>query len=119
MFSFKKKQCENCPTEKVEDVDYKQLAKSLQNEVYTLTKQIREIYNETADADFAFDFNLMRAFSIERNWHHDRPCTIIGYIISEPTEHGANNNVKEWYLYCSKEQHAKLVEQFNKVMEKK
>lgn len=121
MWSWEKK-CDKCTT-KVDEVDYKALAEKLQSQVDQLQSRLNTAYTETGDADFIFNFNAVKAFSIERNWHNDRPCTIIGYVLQEPvtmTEDNVTTKdvVREWYLYCSKEQHAKLVEQFKKAMEK-
>ena len=123
MFFGKQKQCDDCPTPKVDEVDYKRLSESLKKEVDQLQKRLNTAYTETTEADFVFDFTAVRAFSVERNWHNDRPCTIVGYILQEPVTITEDNFttkdvVREWYLYCSKEQHAKLVEQFKKAMEK-
>jgi predicted nuclease with TOPRIM domain len=106
-----------------EKAHYKALSEKLQDEVNHLRDRLDYIYQETKDADFVFDFKNMRVFSIERQWHKDQPCTIIGFIISEPIVHEemicTKDVVKEWYYYCSKDQHVKLVEQYNKVMGKK
>lgn len=123
MFFGKQKQCNDCPAPKAEEVDYKALAEKLQAKVDQLQTRLNTAYTETSEADFVFNFNAVKAFSVERNWHNDRPCTIIGYVLQEPvtmTEDNVTTKdvVREWYLYCSKEQHAKLVEQFKKVMEK-
>lgn len=118
MFFGKQKQCDDCPTPKVDEVDYKRLSESLKKEVDQLQKRLNTAYTETGDADFVFNFNAVKVFSVERNWHNDRPCTIVGYIVDESGENGMKPSIKEWYLYCSKEQHAKLVEQFKKAMEK-
>ena len=101
------------------EVDYKALSEKLQREVKQLQERLNTAYTETGDADFVFNFNAVKAFSVERNWHNDRPCTIVGYVLQEPvtmTEDNVTTKdvVREWYLYCSKEQHVKLVEQFKK-----
>ena len=118
MFCFKK--CES-PEPQVDNTDYKQKAKQLEDRVKQLEDQINTIYHETANEEFAFDFKAVNVFSLERNWKDLRPCTIVGYTLSEPyTETDGNVQtkevVREWYLYCSKEQHAKLVEQFRNAM---
>lgn len=118
MFSFKKYEQ---PEDKVDTTDYKSKAQELEDRVKQLEAQINEIFNETANEEFAFDFNAVNVFSLERNWKDHRPCSIIGYTLSEPyTETDGNVQtkevVREWYLYCSKEQHAKLVEQFRNSM---
>lgn len=122
MFWFKKQP--QCKVQEAKQVDYKALAEKLQSKVDELQSRLNTAYTETSDADFVFNFNTVKAFSIERNWHNDRPCTIVGYILNEPfttTEDNVTTKevVREWYLYCSKEQHAKLVEQFRNAMETK
>ena len=122
MFFGKQKPCVDCPAPKAEEVDYKALAEKLQAKVDQLQTRLNTAYTETSEADFVFNFNAVKAFSVERNWHNDRPCTIIGYVLQEPvtmTEDNVTTKdvVREWYLYCSKEQHAKIVEQFKKAME--
>ena len=119
---FNRKYCAPPMPKAKDEVDYKALAESLQKEVDQLQTRLNTAYTETGDADFVFNFNSVKAFSIERNWHNNRPCTIVGYVLQEPvtmTEDNVTTKdvVREWYLYCSKEQHAKLVEQFKKSME--
>lgn len=120
---FNKKYCAPSMLEAKDEVDYKSLAEKLQREVKQLQERLNVVFHETTEADFIFNFNAVKAFSVERNWHNDRPCTIIGYVLQEPvtmTEDNVTTKdvVREWYLYCSKEQHAKVVEQFNKSMGK-
>lgn len=120
---FNKKYCAPSMPEAKDEVDYKALAEKLQAKVDQLQTRLNTAYTETGDADFVFNFNAVKVFSVERNWHNDRPCTIVGYVLQEPvtiTEDNLTTKdvVREWYLYCSKEQHAKLVEQFKKAMEK-
>lgn len=124
MFKFfnKMNECDCCtPDHPKEAEDYKAKVKDLEDRVKQLTDQINTIFHETADEEFAFDFKAVNVFSLERNWKDHRPCTIIGYTLSEPyTETDGNVQtkevVREWYLYCSKEQHTKLVEQFRNAM---
>ena len=116
MFSFLKKQCGNCPEQEVQ-VDYKAQAEKLKQEVANLQSRIDTAYTETSESEFVFDFSAVKAFSVERNWNNGRPVTIIGYMLSEPfttTEDSVTTKevVREWYLYCSKERHAEIVEQF-------
>ena len=123
MFWFNKKYCAPSMPPAKDEVDYKALAEKLQAKVDQLQTRLNTAYTETGDADFVFNFNAVKVFSVERNWHNDRPCTIVGYVLQEPvtiTEDNVTTKdvVREWYLYCSKEQHAKLVEQFKKAMEK-
>lgn len=69
-------------------------------------------YEETSNAIVSIDFNAIKCFSVERNQSNDgRPITILGYNLPTDAE---NTGPREWTLYCSSEQHEKLVEQFNK-----
>ena len=54
----------------------------------------------------AVDFKAMNAFSIERVYipKRNRVATLIGYIF--------NNEIREWVIYCSLENHEVLVVQF-------
>lgn len=121
MFCFKKYKQPEQTEVKVDTVDYKRKAKDLEARVKQLEDQLNTIYHETTNEDFVFDFDAVNVFSLERNWKDHRPCSIVGYTISEPytDSNGSVQTkqcVKEWYLYCSKEQHAKLVEQFRNSM---
>ena len=118
MLCFKK-----CTTTEaqIDTTDYKRKAEELAARVKQLEDQLNTIFHETTNDDFVFDFNAVNVFSLERNWKDHRPCTIIGYTLSEPYAQTDGNVqtkevVREWYLYCSKEQHAKLVEQFRNAM---
>lgn len=118
MFWFKKYQE---PEAQVDTTDYKQLSKNLEARVKQLEDQLNTIAHETTEEDFVFDFKAVNVFSVERNWKDYRPCTIVGYTIDEPYTDSSGNIqtkecVKEWYLYCSKAQHAKIIEQFRKSM---
>lgn len=59
----------------------------------------------------AVDFEVMKAFSVERILPDDErlPKTIIGYF--GPNKDG-NEVIKEWSLYVSEENHKKLVKEF-------
>lgn len=121
MFSFKKYQLPEAP---VDTTDYKHKAEQLEARVKQLEDQLNTIAHETTNEDFVFDFSTVKVFSVERNWKDYRPCTIVGYVINEPYTDSAGNlqskeSVKEWYLYCSKEQHSKLIEQFRNSMKGK
>lgn len=86
------------------------------NELIMLKRKIADRDTEETKADFAFDFNVVNAFSIERNVHDGRPCTLIGYMLpTEEVKDGTITNsdkVREWYLYCSMDQHKALVKAF-------
>lgn len=71
------------------------------NKVNDELEQYKEIY----DCDVIIDFNVMDVFSIERMNENNKPSTIIGYIRPDKT-------IGEWGLYCSKEQHQRLCEDF-------
>lgn len=70
-----------------------------------LKKQLEDMTKLLSDEPFALDFEVVKVFSIERNIHNDEPCTIIGYL-------GENQNMVEWYWYCSSRRHKELVEAF-------
>ena len=84
----------------------------------------QRLVGEMANASYAIDWDAMNAFSVERIWDNGLQKTIIGYRLEEPViiTEGEEQRittkdvVREWYLYCSKEQHAKLVEQFRNAM---
>lgn len=82
-------------------------------------QQILEMVNgELVTASVSFDFNAVNVFAVERNINNGRPCTIIGYLLPEPsvTEEGGvvtKDVVREWYIYTNTENHEKLVEAFN------
>ena len=62
------------------------------------------------DVKFMFDFEKKDVFSIERTVVESDETTIIAW-----TENGAN---QEWQFYCTREQHNKLVEEYEKVRNK-
>lgn len=86
-----------------------------------LVAQIESNKNkDITTSTFSADFARMNAFAIERNVSSStrEVCTIIGYILKEPVVFTDGNVsekdvVREWYLYCSQEQHEKLVKEFN------
>ena len=96
---------------------------ALRNDNIELRKQLAELQEAHKvaryNATFAFDFKTINAFSIERNIHNDRECTIIGYLLPKETiKDGEITNtdvVREWCLYCSAEQHERLVAEFKEV----
>lgn len=90
----------------------------LENRIKDLEEYIKSLESSSRNLTFAFDFNAVNAFSIERNWNNGKVCTIIGYTVDEQTIHDNGKildkqTVKEWYLYCSDDQHEKLVKEFN------
>lgn len=70
-----------------------------------LKTQLDAMKKSLSDEPFALDFEVVKVFSIERNIHDGEPCTIIGYL-------GENQNMIEWYWYCSARRHKELVEAF-------
>lgn len=82
-------------------------------------QQILEMVNsELVTSSVSFDFNAVNVFAVERNINNGRPCTIIGYLLPEPsvTEEGGivtKDVVREWYIYTNTQNHEKLVEAFN------
>lgn len=86
---------------------------------------LNKAVNKDVDtAEFAMDFKLCNAFAIERNSKDGKAVTIVGHFLNEPVAFTDGNvankqSIKEWYMYCSQEQHNKLVEQFNSAKAKK
>lgn len=94
----------------------KETIKELQREILRLKDTLEEtqrivanVKREISNCEFSFDFANINAFSIERNFDNNLPVTVIGFLTND------KNETKEWYLYCSTEQHQRLVEQFNKI----
>lgn len=85
------------------------------NDVKRLKEQLLKIETDLRDEEFALDFNVARVFSIERNWHDNLPCTIIGHIVKD-SEH--TETTREWYFYCSERRHHELIDAFKKHQEK-
>lgn len=80
-------------------------------------KKIQEFTDSARSSTFSFDFNAVKVFSIERNFHDNRLCTIIGYLLPEPVvvtegETTTRDVVREWYLYCDNTQHEAIVKAF-------
>jgi len=88
---------------------------AIKNDVITAEHQrTLDKYNTLGTAPAALDFATMNAFSVERNFSTKvpgLPITIVGYLV--------NNNLKEWYLYLSDEQHNALVIEFNNYVKNK
>lgn len=100
---------------------------NLGHRVDSFKQTLASINDATRNSSFEFDFNIVTAFSIERNISGNLPCTIIGYIMPNESVQGSescsyrleNYTVKEWTLSCSEEQHEKLVVKFNEAKEKR
>ena len=115
MFFGKSSQLQHAETR----IDY--LSKTI-DELNAQIKQMREDAQDAKERDlqtstFALNFDTMRVFAIERNMHNGEVCTIVGHFIAEPVTFtdgsvAAKETTKEWYMYCSQEQHEKLVKEF-------
>ena len=57
-------------------------------------------------AKYSVNWHMMQPFSIERMMINGVQKTVLGYL-------GQDNSVKEWTLYCSHEEHQRLVDEFN------
>lgn len=122
MFGFNKL---TVSTQKVEIENLKRDKARLEKDVAHHEARCEElasmINNNVASSDVHFDFKSMRTFSVERNVHNGKPCTIVGYLLQEPVLSSdgemvvMKDVVREWYLYCNQERHQHLVEQFRKV----
>lgn len=104
---------------KVEIEDLKRENKDLKyaNDAYR-----KRLETEMANASYAIDWDVMKAFSIERMWENGNHKTVIGYMLSEPMVTTCGEGVervtekdvvREWTLYCSAAVHEELVKQFN------
>lgn len=118
MFLFKKKTDEELALALLSKSELQKRVNELEAEVKAFQKTLEKINTEVPSSTFAFDFDAVKVFSIERNFGENRPVTIIGYLLPEPTvteENGVvtKDTVREWYLYCDQKQHETLVEKFN------
>lgn len=104
---------------KVEIEDLKRENKDL---TYANDAYRKRLEGEMESASYAIDWDVMKAFSIERMWENGNHKTVIGYMLSEPmvTTSGEGvervtekDVVREWTLYCSASVHEELVKQFN------
>ena len=82
--------------------------------IQELTERIEGEYSK---ATYAIDWREMNAFSVERIMENGVPKTLIGYLLTEPVVTTDDNVtykdlVREWTLYCSHEEHQRLVKQF-------
>lgn len=91
---------------------------------YDKERKIREakrasLFRDLDSSEFEFDFAKMKAFSIERISGYDNVLgelcyTVIGYI--KPNSDSDDTScIGEWKLFCSVEEHNKLVNKFRKV----
>ena len=64
-----------------------------------------EKLNDVSRAAFLIDFTKINAFGIERIvYDNGNAKTVIGHIF--------NNEIKEWHLWCTLEQHNQLAQEF-------
>jgi hypothetical protein len=112
--------------------------RKLEKQVYELEHEVQRLEQELTDLDVetenrvalennlnqsnvTIDWEVMNAFSIERNKGNIedlglRAYTTIGYFVPGAEGEAA---VREWHLWTSVEQHNKLVEDFNAYIAKK
>lgn len=88
-------------------------------------KRLKELTKEkedTSKSECVLDFSKIRVFSVERYINHGDPCTLIGYLLSEPITSSdgtfltTKDVVCQWYLYCSPQRHEEIVREFRKSM---
>jgi hypothetical protein len=75
----------------------------------TLVNQYRD---ESRSADFCFNFNAVKAFSVERNIDGVLPVTVIGYMVPCVSDGKETFAIKEWFLHCDDAQHKNIVAAF-------
>jgi len=96
----------------IKDTAVAEHMKKLMNE----KKQVLENISARFQCLFAFDFANpdINVFSIERNgWNTPDERTIIGYILSGDIHDDLHKRtLKEWSLFCSREQHNELVKKW-------
>lgn len=115
MWSWEKKQ--------KDDQSYKLASENVKlqqkiNELeFKVEKYEKRLEGEFAKASFSIDWNTLNVFSIERNICNEgtqNHITIIGYMLAEPIDSDTFKDVVcEWTLYCSHEEHQRLVAEFN------
>lgn len=100
--------------------DYKKLLKAQDEELANLRKKCSVLLaprQEIRDSEFAVDWDLIRAFAVERNLDDNgQAITVIGYHLDQTTtiENAVTTTtqVREWYLYCNQTTHDRLVREF-------
>ena len=109
-------------------VELEDLKKENEKLAYANKVYRKRLEGEMSKATFSIDWKTMNAFSIERGWENGTLKTTIGYLLQEPvayTETDGTQNithkdvVREWTLYCSAEEHERLVTEFNEYKSKK
>ena len=99
-------------------VELEDLKKENEKLAYSNKIYKERLEGEMAKASFSINWELMNAFSIERGWENGTHKTTIGHILQEPVtvtegEVTTKDVVREWVLYCSAEEHERLVQEFN------
>jgi hypothetical protein len=107
-------------------------AQSDKNELQKEIAQLKEAidsHNRTCEENtrkdvhtstFAINFDVMNVFSIERGFRDKYTAyTVLGYFTPIPIVGadnvvvGTKNEMHEWSLYCSHEEHNRIVQEFN------
>ena len=91
------------------------VAKYIRDKIDQEGRDLQKI-DERGACAFAFDFSNpdVNVFSIERSgWNTSDERTIIGYILSGDIHDDQNKStLKQWDLFCSREQHNELVKKW-------
>lgn len=100
----------------------KELETENKNLSYAVDAYKKRLEDEYSKASYSIDWKKINAFSIERMWDNGTQKTVIGYMQQDPvvTTEGEGESkvtykdvVREWTLYCTHEEHQRLVKQFN------
>ena len=83
---------------------------ALEQQIKNLQTRLSNIESSTFKQPCSVDFHFMRAFSVERVMYQDVPTTVVGYF--------NENEVKQWFLYISEEEHQRLTKSFDEYMQK-
>ena len=84
-------------------------------------KALTKEQEDTSKSECVLDFSKIRVFSVERYvGEGDKPCTLIGYLLSEPVTSSdgtfltTKDVVCQWYLYCSPQRHEEIVREYKR-----
>jgi hypothetical protein len=89
-----------------------ELERELQRYKDALQEERDQIKRSSRSAPFSFDFNSVKAFSVERNLDGNLPVTVIGYLLPIVTDGKETFAVKEWYLHCDDARHEEIIQAF-------
>lgn len=95
-----------------------ELEEQIINERKVHEAQLKDLRDgDVATSNMALDWSACNAFAIERNQRDGQACTIVGHIIKEPVaftdgQVQLKDVVREWYMYCSHDEHQRLVKDF-------